>query len=85
MTQSHFGGVGGCCCKPCVMDDALARPESQAEARLQINEYNSPMLELFTCDALGSKAQPITVEVQRNFKIINADSDDGDSWLHAPD
>jgi hypothetical protein len=64
------------------MSDALAGPESQTQARLKLDEHNSPVLELFANDAFGGKAQAITVETQRGFKIINAESDNCDSRFH---
>jgi hypothetical protein len=46
------------------MSDALAGPESQTQARLKLDEHNSPVLELFANDAFGGKTQAITVETQ---------------------
>jgi hypothetical protein len=64
------------------MTNALARPQCETQAGLKLNEHNRPILKLFTDDAFGGKSQALLVEAQRGFKIVDANGDYGDSWLH---
>jgi len=41
------------------------------------------MREFFADTPLGGKAQSLTIETQRRFKIPSADSDERNAWLHA--
>ena len=81
MAQGQFSRAGRAHRKPCVMGDALARPQGQTQARLELDEHDSPVLELFADDAFCRKAQAVTVEAQGSVKVVDADRDDGDSWF----
>src|SRR5882672_8877675 len=65
------------------MGQALAGPERQLQPCLQIKEGHRPMLELCADDALCSETQPVAIEPERPFQIVDADGDHGDSRFHA--
>ena len=46
------------------MRDALARPESQPEPCLQMDEDDGSMLELLADDAFGREAESVAVKSQ---------------------
>ena len=82
MAQGHFGRTRRTCGKPGVVRDAVAGPERQTKAGLQIDEHHSPVLELRADDAVGRKAETVTLEAQRRLEIVDAQREHGDSRFH---
>ncbi len=54
-----------------VRREALARPQGQLEARLQIEESDSAILELAADDSLGAEAQTVAIERDGALEIID--------------
>ena len=58
-----------------------ARPQRQAQPRLQRDEHHRAVFKLLADYALSRKTQTIAVKMQGRLQTIHAQSDDGDLWL----
>jgi hypothetical protein len=65
-----------------VVREALARPERQAQATVQVEERHRAVLELLADDALGVPAQPVTIEAHRALELIDTEREQRDARLH---
>jgi hypothetical protein len=63
--------------EPGVARQALARPQRETQARLQIEERDRAVLELLADDAFGAQAEAVTVEADRFLEIVDAQRDQG--------
>ena len=54
------------------MRKARARPHRETQARLQIEEGDGAVLEFPADDAFGGKAEPVAVEGERAFEVVDA-------------
>ena len=82
MTEREFGGAWIAYWNSCIVSETLPRPNCEFQARLQIKEGNSPMVEFFANDALRWQAETIVVEMYCPFQVVNAESDNCDAWFH---
>lgn len=76
--------AGSCNRESSVVADALARPESETRAGLQLNEHNCSIREVLSGDALGGKTQAIPTRAQRCLKVADTEGNHCDARLHAP-
>jgi hypothetical protein len=65
------------------MGKAFARPDCELQTGLQVEEGHRAMLELRADDAWRFQAKPVAIEPQRALEIVDPDSDESDSRLHA--
>ena len=63
------------------MPDALPRPQGQPQAGLQIEERDGAVFVFGAHNAFGLQTQS-AIEGDRAFKIVDAESDEGDPRLH---
>src|SRR5690606_15371988 len=82
MPKRHAGGAWRSKRQARVMRNARARPQRQAQARLQIEEGHRTVLELFADDPFSLKTEPVAIELQRFIEVFNAKGDDSNAWLH---
>ncbi len=64
------------------MRDVVACPDCQFNPGLQIEKRHRAVLEFPADDTFGRQAQPVAVERQRSFKVVDAQRDDGYAWFH---
>src|SRR5918992_5073085 len=64
------------------MGDALTRPDCELQTSLQVKEGYGPVLKLCANNAFRLEPKAVPIESERLLQIINANSDNGDSWLH---
>jgi hypothetical protein len=62
--------------------DAFARPDREPQTGLQVEEGHGPVLKLRAYNALRIEPKPVPIEPERLLQVIDADGDNGDSWLH---
>ena len=77
MGEADFDRVGLAHGQPGVARQALARPQRETHARLQIEEGDRAVLELLADDAFGVQAEAVTVEADRLLQIVNRQGDQG--------
>jgi hypothetical protein len=65
-----------------IIGEAFAGINCKLQPGLQLKERDSPVLELFSDDALGSQPEAALVEFQGAIEIVDSESDKGDSGLH---
>jgi hypothetical protein len=63
--------------QPGVARQALARPQRETQARLQIEEGDRAVLELLADDAFGAQAEAVTIEADRALQVADAQRDQG--------
>ena len=66
-----------------VARNTLAHPQSKPQARLKVEECDSPELKLFANDSIRPQPQAISIESKGSIQIIDTDGYDVDSWFHA--
>jgi hypothetical protein len=57
--------------------DALAGPEPELQARLQLEESDRAVGELLADDTLGLQTQAVAIEAERPLQVIDPDRDEG--------
>src|SRR5688500_11703141 len=65
-----------------VVSDALARPDGESRAALQVEEGDSAVFELLAHDSFGLEPQSVAVKAKGSLQIVDADGKDGNSRFH---
>jgi len=65
-----------------IMGDVAALEEREFDAELEFKEHHRAMLELLPDDAFGRKPEPVTIELQRCVKVIDAYRQHADPRFH---
>ena len=64
------------------MGEVVTGPGRELEPALQVKERNRAMLELLADNALRREPEPVTIEAQRAFEVVDADGEDVDPSFH---
>ena len=65
-----------------LMGERCAGPNGELQPMLKIKERDCTVLKLRTHDALRRQTEPIAIQLQRSFQIVDTESNDRDPWLH---
>ena len=82
VAEREFRRAGGRSGEATVMGEIVASPDRELEPVLQLEEGNRPVLELSADDAFARESEPVAIEAQRAFQVVDADGQDGDPRLH---
>lgn len=64
------------------MRDALRWPEGEPEPCLEIEERHLSTLERRPADIVRPETEPVAIEADGPFQVIDTERDDGDSCVH---